>query len=194
MGRETGSANSADEGTRLKFVATPLQGTFVVEIEPISDERGFFARSFCRDEFAQHGLEPVVAQCNVSHNLRRGTLRGLHYQAAPHEEAKLVRCTAGAIWDVIVDLQETSATYLKWFACELTAENRRALYVPRGYAHGFQTLADNSEVLYQMAEPYHADLARGVRWDDPAIGIRWPIAQPIMSRRDRALPLIRQGQ
>jgi dTDP-4-dehydrorhamnose 3,5-epimerase len=175
----------------LKFSPTPLAGAFVVDLEPASDERGFFARSFCREEFERHGLEPAVVQCNVSHNQKRGTLRGLHYQAPPHEEAKLVRCTRGAIWDVIVDLRAGSFTRLKWFGCELTAENRRALYVPRSFAHGFQTLADDSEVLYQMAERYYADLASGVRWDDPEIGIRWPLAGPIMSARDRALPLVR---
>lgn len=169
---------------------TPLAGAYAVELERLEDERGFFARSFCRDEFRSRGLASVVAQCNVSWNPRRGTLRGLHFQAAPHEEAKLVRCTRGAIWDVIVDLREGSPTRLRWHALELTAENRTALYVPEGLAHGFQTLSDDAEVLYQMSVPYHADLARGVRWDDPRIGIRWPLADPIVSARDRAYPLL----
>ncbi len=169
---------------------TPLAGAYAVELERLEDERGFFARSFCRDEFRSRGLASVVAQCNVSWNRQRGTLRGLHFQAAPHEEAKLVRCTRGAIWDVIVDLREGSPTRLRWHALELTAENRTALYVPEGLAHGFQTLSDDAEVLYQMSVPYHAELARGVRWDDPRIGIRWPLADPILSARDRAYPLL----
>ena len=169
---------------------TPLEGAFAVEIEPIEDERGFFARSFCQEEFRAHGLYPVVAQCNVSFNRRRGTLRGLHYQDKPHEEAKLVRCTLGAVWDVIVDIREDSPTRHRWHAIELTAENRRALYVPRGFAHGFQTLLDDSEVLYQMSEFYHPDSARGLRWDDPALGITWPLPDPILSLRDRAYSLL----
>jgi dTDP-4-dehydrorhamnose 3,5-epimerase len=173
----------------VKFAETPLAGAFVVEIEPLKDERGLFARSFCRQEFEAHGLDPAVAQCNVSHNVKRGTLRGLHYQAPPHEEAKLVRCTRGAIWDVIVDLREASKTRLQWFAAELSADNHRALYVPRGFAHGFQTLADDAEVFYQMSEFYRPDGARGIRWNDPSIGIRWPLAEPILSARDRDLPL-----
>jgi dTDP-4-dehydrorhamnose 3,5-epimerase len=174
----------------LKFAPTPLAGAQVIELERQEDERGFFARSFCQDEFLRHGLEPAIAQCNVSWNRRRGTLRGLHYQAAPHEEAKVVRCTRGAIWDVIVDLREDSANRLGWYSAELTAENRRALFVPKGFAHGFQTLADDSEVLYQMSEPYHADLARGLRWDDPKLGIRWPLPEPILSERDRSYALL----
>jgi len=174
----------------LKFVPTPLAGAFVVELEPIEDERGFFARSFCQNEFRARGLDPVVAQCNVSLNRSRGTLRGLHYQAPPHEEAKLVRCTRGAIWDVIVDLREGLPTRWKSFSTELTADNRRALYVPRGFAHGFQTLADDSEVLYQISEFYHPESSRGLRWDDPALGIRWPLPEPVVSARDRAYPLL----
>ncbi|HEY6863573.1 MAG TPA: dTDP-4-dehydrorhamnose 3,5-epimerase [Burkholderiales bacterium] len=174
----------------MKFVATPLAGAFVVELEELADERGFFARSFCRDEFARHGLEPAVAQCNVSYNAQRGTLRGLHYQAEPHPEAKLVRCTRGAVWDVAVDLRPGSPTLHRWFALELTADNRRALYVPAGFAHGFQSLTDSSEVLYQMSESYRAELARGVRWDDPRLAIPWPVAPAIVSERDRALPLV----
>jgi dTDP-4-dehydrorhamnose 3,5-epimerase len=174
----------------LKFLPTSLAGAFVVELEPIEDERGFFARSFCQNEFRSHGLDPAIAQCNVSLNRRRGTLRGLHYQAPPHEEAKLVRCTRGAIWDVIVDLRDGSATRGRWFAEDLSADNHRALYVPRGFAHGFQTLADDSEVLYQMSEFYRPGSERGIRWDDPAIGIQWPIADPVVSARDRAYPVL----
>jgi dTDP-4-dehydrorhamnose 3,5-epimerase len=162
----------------------------LVELERMEDERGFFARSFCQEEFRRHGLDPAVAQCNVSWNRSRGTLRGLHYQAAPHEEAKVVRCTRGAMWDVIVDLRDGSPTRFKWFGAELTAQNHRALYVPKGFAHGFQTLADDTEVLYQMSESYHADLARGVRWDDPKLAIRWPLPDPILSERDRGYALL----
>lgn len=172
----------------MKFVPTPLAGVYLIELEPLEDERGFFARSFCQNEFKAHGLDPVVAQCNVSFNRKRGTLRGLHYQAAPHAEAKVVRCTRGAIWDVIVDLREDSRTTRQWHAAELTAENRRAFYIPAGFAHGFQTLVDDTEVLYQMSEFYHPELARGVRWDDRTLAIRWPIKEAIISSRDRAFP------
>jgi len=174
----------------LKFTPTPLVGAYIVELERIEDERGFFARSFCQDEFRKHGLKPAIAQCNVSWNRKRGTLRGLHTQAAPHEEAKVVRCTLGAIWDVIVDLREASPTRWRWHALELNVDNRLAFYVPAGFAHGFQTLADDSEVLYQMSESYHPDLARGLRWDDPKLGIRWPLADPILSPRDRSYALL----
>jgi dTDP-4-dehydrorhamnose 3,5-epimerase len=174
----------------LKFLPTPLAGAYVVELERIEDERGFFARSFCQDEFRKQGLKAAIAQCNVSWNRKRGTLRGLHYQAAPHEEAKVVRCTRGAVWDVIVDLRKGSPTRLRWHAQELNADNRLALYVPEGFAHGFQTLADDSEVLYQMSESYHPDLARGLRWDDPRLGIRWPLPEPTLSERDRSYALL----
>lgn len=174
----------------MKFAPTPLAGAYVVELERLEDERGFFARSFCQDEFRRHGLKPAIAQCNVSWNRKRGTLRGLHFQAAPHEEAKVVRCTRGAIWDVIVDLRAASPTRWRWHALELNADNRLALYVPEGFAHGFQTLSDDSEVLYQMSESYHPDLARGLRWDDPKLGIRWPIPDPVLSPRDRAYALL----
>ncbi len=174
----------------MKFAPTPLAGAYVIELERIEDERGFFARSFCQEEFRKQGLKPAIAQCNVSWNSRRGTLRGLHFQAAPHAEAKIVRCTRGAIWDVIVDLREGSPTRRRWHALELNADNRLAFYVPEGFAHGFQTLADDSEVLYQMSEFYHPDLARGVRWDDPKLGIRWPIPDPILSPRDRSYALL----
>jgi dTDP-4-dehydrorhamnose 3,5-epimerase len=172
----------------MRFVETPLAGAFVIEIEPHQDERGLFARTFCRDEFVAVGLPGDFVQASVSHNLRRGTLRGLHYQAAPHEEPKLVRCTRGAIHDVIVDLRRGSTTHCRWFAVELSAENRRALYVPPGFAHGFQTLVDDTEILYQMAVAYVPELARGVRWDDRAFGIAWPIAPPFMSARDASYP------
>jgi dTDP-4-dehydrorhamnose 3,5-epimerase len=173
----------------LIFVPTPLAGAFVVDLKRLEDERGFFARAFCREEFAEQGLNAAVAQCNISFNPKRGTLRGLHFQVEPHAEAKLVRCTQGAVWDVIVDLRPESPTFKKPFSLELNAASRRALYIPEGFAHGFQTLSDDAEVLYMMAESFHPESARGVRWDDPAFGIEWPIADPTMSDRDRAFPL-----
>jgi dTDP-4-dehydrorhamnose 3,5-epimerase len=170
----------------MRFVSTPIRGAFIVELERREDSRGFFARAFCQREFTEHGLNPEVAQCNISFNERRGTLRGMHYQAKPHEEAKLVRCTRGGIFDVIVDLRTESETRLRWFGVELSAENRRALYVPEGLAHGYQTLQDGSEIFYQVSEEYTPMAERGVRWNDPAFGIRWPIADPILSAKDAA--------
>jgi len=172
----------------MKFTPTRLRGAYVVEIEPLADERGFFARSWCEREFAEHGLSGELVQCNISYNRAKGTLRGMHYQAAPHEEVKLVRCTQGAIYDVLVDLRPDSPTYRSWIAYELTAANRRMLYVPAGLAHGFQTLKDDSEVFYQMSVFYHPPSARGVRWNDPAFGIEWPIAAPVLSPKDAAYP------
>jgi dTDP-4-dehydrorhamnose 3,5-epimerase len=166
---------------------TPVEGVFVVESQRIEDERGYFARTFAVEEFEERGLAARVVQCSTSFNMSAGTLRGLHYQAAPHGEAKLVRCTRGAIFDVAVDLRASSSTYLRWFGTDLTGDNGRALFVPEGCAHGFQTLADASEVLYQISTPYVPESARGVRWDDPAFAIEWPAppaAGRIMSRRD----------
>ncbi len=177
----------------MRFVGTPLADAFLIELQPIEDERGFFARSFCVEEFRKHGLDHRVAQCNVSFNRRTGTLRGMHFQVAPHEEAKLVRCTSGAVFDVIVDLREGSATRYQWFASELTARNRRAILVPAGFAHGFQTLEDDTEVLYQMSEFYYPESARGLRWDDPCIGIEWPLSDPVLSDKDRSFPLLGKG-
>jgi dTDP-4-dehydrorhamnose 3,5-epimerase len=173
----------------LKFTPTPLAGAYVLGLERWEDDRGFFARSFCQNEFAEHGLNPRIAQCNVSFNVKRGTLRGMHYQAPPRAEAKLVRCTHGAVWDVIVDLRPDSPTFKRWHGVELSASNRLALYIPEGFAHGFQTLADASELLYLMSEFYSADASRGVRWDDPVFAIQWPLPNPHMSERDRNLPL-----
>jgi dTDP-4-dehydrorhamnose 3,5-epimerase len=172
----------------VKFVATPLAGAFVIELDLLADERGHFARTFDAQEFARHGLDPAVVQCNTSFNSRAGTLRGMHYQADPDGEAKLVRCTRGAVFDVIVDLRPGSGTHCRWFGTELTADNGRMLYVPVGFAHGFQTLADESEVSYQMSHHYVAEQARGVRWDDPAFGIEWPPADRTISDRDRQYP------
>jgi dTDP-4-dehydrorhamnose 3,5-epimerase len=175
----------------MLFRDTSLAGAFVLEMDLKKDERGFFARTFCEDEFRAHGLVTRSVQCNVSFNAKRGTLRGMHYQIKPHEEAKLIRVTKGAIQDVIVDIRPDSPTYLKWIAVELNEENRRMLYVPAGFAHGFQTLADNTEVFYQMFAFFHADCARGLRWDDPALKIDWPaIDQRIISKKDLDYPLL----
>jgi dTDP-4-dehydrorhamnose 3,5-epimerase len=172
----------------MMFTRTMIAGAFLVDLEPITDERGFFARSFCRHEFVARGLNPELAQCNVSLNRRRGTLRGMHWQAAPHEEAKLVRCTRGMLHDVIIDLRAGSPTYRRHAAVLLSAENRRMLYVPEGCAHGFLTLEDDTEVLYQMSAFYAPESAQGVRFDDPAFGIRWPAEVTVISERDRGYP------
>jgi dTDP-4-dehydrorhamnose 3,5-epimerase len=172
----------------MKFTSTPLSGAYIVEPERVADERGFFARSWCAEEFRSHGLSGSLTQCSISYNTKRGTLRGMHYQAQPHAEAKLVRCTAGAIYDVILDLRTGSPSNCKWFAVELTATNHTELYIPKGFAHGFQSLGDDSEVFYQISESYRSELSRGVRWNDPAFAIEWPIADPVLSERDRSLP------
>ena len=172
----------------MRFTETPLRGAFVVELDLLADERGHFARTFDRDEFAAHGLDPAVVQCNTSFNARRGTLRGMHYQADPDGEAKLVRCTRGSVFDVAVDLRPGSETFRRWFGVELSAGNGRMLYIPVGMAHGFQSLEDGCELHYQMSHHYVPEAARGVRFDDPAFGIEWPLADPIVSERDRAFP------
>ncbi len=170
------------------FTETKLSGAVVVDLEPHYDERGFFSRSWCQREFTERGLNPNVVQCNVSYNRQKGTLRGMHLQAAPFAEAKLVRVTRGSIYDAIVDLRSGSATYMQWLGVELTAENHRALYVPEGFAHGFITLEDDSEVFYQMSEFYAPECQRGYRWNDPAFGIEWPIPVAVISDKDAALP------
>lgn len=171
------------------FTATELDGLWIVDPEPRTDERGSFARTFCAREFAEHGLQDRVAQMNVSQNRRRGTLRGMHYQRSPHGETKLVRATRGAIFDVVVDLRPDSPTHRRWAGFELTAASGRALYVPLGFAHGFQTLTDDTEVLYLMGSPYEPSAATGVRFDDPAIGVAWPLPPVALSEADRNLPL-----
>lgn len=168
----------------MLFEETELAGAFVIELDRKPDERGFFARTFCEREFAEHGLPVRFPQCNLSHNSRRGTLRGMHYQAAPHGETKLVRCVRGAIYDVIVDLRRSSPTRLRWIGVELSAENGRALFIPEGFAHGFLTLGDEADVFYHMGAFYVADAARGLRWNDPAIGIRWPSPPALIAARD----------
>jgi dTDP-4-dehydrorhamnose 3,5-epimerase len=170
------------------FTPTDLPGAFLIDIEPGHDERGFFARTWCAVEFARYGLKNTLDQCNVSFNKAIGTLRGMHYQLPPNEETKIVRCTAGAIYDVIVDLRRDSATYMKWVGVELTAQNRRMLYIPGGVAHGFLTLSADSEVFYQIAGVFVPAAARGLRWDDPAIGITWPGPPRVISSRDREYP------
>lgn len=170
------------------FMETPVVGAFVVDLEPIEDRRGCFARAFCSREFAEHGLGLRVVQCNLSSNRKKGTVRGMHYQVAPHEEAKLVRCTRGSIYDVVLDLRRNSPTYGRWHAVELNRRNHRMLYVPRGCAHGFQTLKDDTEVFYQVSAFYSSESARCVRWDDPAFGIRWPLEAAVISDKDRDCP------
>lgn len=172
----------------MEFRETALPGAYVIELEPNPDERGFFARSFCEREFADHGLATRFVQSNVSFNRRALTLRGMHYPLAPHAEVKLVRCTAGALHDVIVDLRPDSPTRLRWLGVELSAANRRALYIPAGFAHGFLTLRDGTEVLYDMGAAYAPAFARGFRWNDPKVGIRWPAEPQVISERDRDYP------
>jgi len=173
----------------MRFTETALKGAYIIDVEPIEDERGFFARAWGQEEFAAHGLCPRFVQCNISHNAKRGTLRGMHYQVAPHEEAKVVRCTRGALYDVIVDIRPGSDTFKRWVAVELSADNYRMLYVPEGFAHGFQTLEDDTDVFYQMSEFYHPECARGARWDDPAFAIDWPTTDArIISAKDRGYP------
>jgi dTDP-4-dehydrorhamnose 3,5-epimerase len=176
----------------MRFLPAGLPGAFLIEPERLPDGRGYFARTWCRREFAVAGIDCDWVQCNTSFNPRRGTLRGLHYQAPPWEEDKLVRCTRGAAWDVLVDLRPDSPTYLRWAAFELSAANGRALFVPRGLAHGFQTLADDTELFYQMSAYYHPEAARGLRWDDSALGIPWPACpERFISPRDQAFPEFR---
>jgi len=172
----------------LTFTETKLPGTFVIEPEMHEDDRGFFARTFCRREFEARGLNPQVVQCNVSFNKRKGSLRGMHFQASPYSEAKLVRCTAGSIYDVIIDLRASSSAFRNHFGVELSARNRKMLYIPEEFAHGFQTLEDDTEVFYQMSQYYSPEHSRGVRWDDPAFGISWPPGERIIIERDRTYP------
>ena len=172
----------------MRLGATPLPGCMTVDIEPHRDSRGFFARIWCAEEFAAAGLPDVLAQCSLSRNTRRGTVRGLHLQRPPGQEGKLVRCVRGAIHDVALDLRHDSPTFLQHFAIELSDENYRALYIPPGCAHGFQTLVDETEVLYQITAPYAPALSSGVRWNDPTFGIRWPLSEVIILDRDRDYP------
>ena len=170
------------------FHETKLQNACIIELEELRDDRGFFARSWCTKEFAHHGLNPHVVQCNISYNKKEKTLRGMHYQIAPCAEAKLVRCTRGAIYDVIIDLRCESATFMQWMGVELTEHNRKMLFVPEEFAHGFLTLANDTEVFYQMSEFYSPGHARSIRWNDPQFNISWPAPPLVMSEKDRCLP------
>ena len=170
------------------FTESPLPGAFLVDLELLTDERGFFARAYCAEEFAARGLSTPLRQCSLSYNAKKGTLRGMHFQTAPHAETKLVRCSNGAIYDVVLDLRRDSKTYCRWIGVALTADKRNALYIPKGCAHGFLTMEDDSEIFYQMSNFYHADSARGVRWNDPAFGIIWPGKVETISTRDASYP------
>ncbi|MGF1480866.1 MAG: dTDP-4-dehydrorhamnose 3,5-epimerase [Cyanophyceae cyanobacterium] len=174
----------------MQFIETKLKGAFMIDLEPKGDDRGFFARTFCVEEFKAHGLKPAVAQCNLSFNYKRGTLRGMHYQLAPAAEAKLVRCTQGAIYDVIVDMRPNSPTFLEHIGVELTAANRRALYVPEMFAHGYQALTDGAEVVYQVSQFYTPGYERGLRYDDPLLEIDWPLPVSEISAKDAAWALL----
>lgn len=176
----------------MQFSATTLPGVWLIEPERREDERGFLARTFCEQEFAARGLNTRWPQCNLTLTRRRGMIRGLHFQADPRPEIKLVRCVAGAVFDVVVDVRRGSPTFGSWEGFELSADNARALYVPAGFAHGFQCLTDNCQLYYHMSEFYVPELARGVRWNDPQVGIRWPLAEVELSARDRNLPLLSQ--
>ena len=173
------------------FTETKLRGVYVIAPELIEDERGFFARLWTPEEFEERGLNPRLVQSNISYNRRQGTLRGMHFQVRPHEEAKLVRCTRGSLYDVALDIRPDSPTYLQWEAVELTEENRLMFYLPEGFAHGYQTLEDDTEVFYQMSELYHPESARGLRWDDPKLGIRWPLPVSVISQRDAQFELLK---
>ena len=171
----------------MRFFETKLKGAFLIDLEPFEDERGFFARTWCRKEFEQHGIDSDWVQCNISSNKRKGTLRGMHYQLAPFAEAKLVRCTLGAIFDVIIDLRPGSTTYCHWISTELSAVNRRMIYIPQGFAHGFQTLLNDTEVFYQMSEFYTPEYSAAVRWNDPQFKINWPEAERTISEKDQKI-------
>jgi dTDP-4-dehydrorhamnose 3,5-epimerase len=170
------------------FIETKLEGAFIIEPERLEDERGLFARTFCRKEFETNGLNSNLVQCSISFNKEKGTLRGMHYQIEPHQEAKLVRCTMGAMYDVIIDLRSESPTFKQWVGVELTAENRKMFYIPAGFAHGFQTMEADTEVFYQMSEFYHPECARGLRWNDPTFGIEWPYEVTVISPSDQQYP------
>ncbi|MBI5845621.1 MAG: dTDP-4-dehydrorhamnose 3,5-epimerase [Deltaproteobacteria bacterium] len=172
----------------MRFVPAPLSGAYIIEITPASDDRGFFSRVFCEREFAEAGLCTRFPQASVSFSKKKGTLRGMHYQNSPDWEVKLIRCTKGAVWDAIIDLRPDSPTYKKWFGAELSAENHRMMYAPVGFAHGFLTLVDECEVFYQMSAFYAPLSESGIRWNDPSIGIDWPISPAVISAKDRAIP------
>jgi dTDP-4-dehydrorhamnose 3,5-epimerase len=178
----------------MKFTETAIPGAFVIELEPQLDERGFFSRSWCVDEYSRNGMNPLIMQCSVSYSWKKGTLRGMHYQKEPFAEAKTVRCTRGAVYDVILDMRRSSPAYKRWLGIELTAQNQRMLYVPEGVAHGFLTLADDTEMNYAVSQRYEPGSAATIRWDDPAFGIYWPEPVSVMSDKDRNSPLWREEE
>lgn len=185
MGGEIYHSDPEGSGDRdMIFSETKIKGAFIIEPELLTDIRGFFARTFCKEEFEKHGLDSSIVQCSISYNKKKGTLRGMHYQARPYEEAKIVSCTKGAIYDVILDLRKESGTCYQWIAVELSDENFRMVYIPKGCAHGFQTLKDDVAVYYQMTEFFHPEYAKGVRWDDSLFGIEWPSGKKIISEKD----------
>jgi len=169
----------------MKFIPLELEGLFLIELSLLEDERGFFARTFCVNKFQEMGLNAHLEQCNLSYSLKKGTLRGMHFQIAPYAEVKLVRCISGSIFDVAIDLRPDSPTFKQWKGVELSAKNRKMLYVPEGFAHGFQTLEDHSEVFYQVSQKYAPEFERGIRWNDPTFNIEWPISEKIISQRDK---------
>jgi dTDP-4-dehydrorhamnose 3,5-epimerase len=177
----------------VNFIKTEINGVYLIEPDLLSDDRGFFARTWCEDEFQAAGLNAHLVQCNISFNKKRGTIRGMHYQTEPYSETKVIRCTMGAIYDVALDLRPTSPTRHRWIAVRLNAGNHRMIYIPEGVSHGFQTLQDNTEVFYQMSEKYRPECSRGVRWDDPAFGIRWPFEVSSISKKDSSYPYV-EGQ
>lgn len=172
----------------MKFLKTPLQGVYILELEIIEDDRGFFARSFCQEEFTSHNLNPLIKQCNISYNKHKGTIRGMHYQRAPYQEAKVVSCIAGSIYDVIIDLRRDSSTYCRWYGIELKENEYRSLYIPEGFAHGFQTLEPDTLLHYQISEFYNPDFADGIRWNDQAFNIQWPVEITSISEKDKNYP------
>jgi len=173
------------------FTETKLKGAYIINLKRLEDERGFFARTFCQNEFREYGLNTQIAQANISYNRSKGTLRGMHMQAAPYEESKLIKCSRGALYDVIIDMRKGSDTYTQWIAVELSAQNHQMLYVPEGFAHGFITLEDDTEVTYQINQFYTPGSEKGFRWNDPAFGIEWPMEPKVISDRDRNFPLLK---
>ncbi len=174
------------------FRETELKGLYEIGLEPREDERGFFARSYCKEEFKKHGLNFDIVQSSISYNKKKATLRGMHYQAAPHEEEKLVSCISGSIRDVVIDLRPGSPTYCKWFSADLSAKDRKSLYIPKGFAHGFQTMQDDTAILYHMSEYYYPECSRGIRWDDPFFSIEWPSGKPVISDKDKTYPFFKK--
>ena len=188
MGRQIYYPNTKGVYTVMIFKETPLQGAFIIEPEILTDKRGAFARIFCQKEFENYGLDTNISQCSISLNTKKFTLRGIHYQNSPHEEAKLVRCSRGMIYDVIVDLRPNSPTFMEWTTIEISAENKKMVFVPKGFAHGFQTLEDYTEVIYQMSEFYYPGHSSGFRWNDPSFNIKWPTDPRVISSKDQSFP------